>query len=860
MPTTYNGIGTHYYGRKHKKSRRAVCQQCGHAAELTSYETRLWFVFVFIPVIPLGRKHISDQCGVCSRHFVAPAKQWETSRQAQTAAAMEHFRKEQSEEAALEVHGTLIAFQQHEEAEQFRTSMLERFPEKPLLRAGLASHLETSGLPAEAAALWDDAYQLDPELPEARVGIAQRRMREGKLDEARELLSFLEQPGAEQQYSIDPLFDLAGYLQHGGQHEETLEVMQGLLTAYPQMASDHAIRKFIIKSEKALRRQESILPEVQHSLGKLFSSQYSSSQRWALGLTVAAILAAIGLAINNEYIRRHQPLTVINATGVAATVQVDDLPPVTIVGKQVISVAEGTRKIRISGPVDEQHELNVESSFWKRWSATPVWIVNVGGEAIIADMSVHYAVNPREPTVNMLVDPLIVRSHVDYLFEEPPDSMSVGSDRAVVTKTVLSWVDVGNAENSALGGFYTLQEYNKPQAWIYAARKLARQPNDESLLKALSQATTPAQNPQFRKLLEAKLDHRPVSIPWHRAWQDLPDVSRDYDQTIAVYDAMLQAEPRNAHLLYLRGRFESDSETGLEYMQRSRAVDPDLSWPDYAIGYFEISRGNWEQGLGMFDSALQKGFSENDITAARHLALLALRRLDEAETMHREHLQESPASLPAAAMLAEVLILSDRIDEAQQVVAQSVNSYRQQTQGRFPEAVFGTDALMAYYKGDLTASVQEAAKTDAMDMIRRMILIEQGNMEESVNSYQPPVEPDARWMPLLCSIGFYANGDRSSAEIWYRKSVEAFEALGPRYSAVTEILKAPEVTAEVVEKFRTLMETPQEKAIVLTSLGLRADSAGIRRRCFDEANSFLVRRHPPNGLLKKVQQESDPAP
>src|SRR6185503_4471094 len=67
MPTTYNGIGLHYYGKKNVQKRSAPCPHCGNAVELISYDTRLWFVVVFIPVIPLKRKRIVDYCPACTR-------------------------------------------------------------------------------------------------------------------------------------------------------------------------------------------------------------------------------------------------------------------------------------------------------------------------------------------------------------------------------------------------------------------------------------------------------------------------------------------------------------------------------------------------------------------------------------------------------------------------------------------------------------------------------------------------------------------------------------------------------------------------------------------------------------------------
>src|SRR5262245_29724763 len=124
MPTTVNGIGTHYYGRKNITKRPGPCPFCGRGVELTSYDTRLWFVVVFIPIIPLGRKRIIDQCASCRRHYVVEMQKWETAKQLEISGAQEEFRKNPTPEGALAVHAQLLKYHQRTEAAQFREEML----------------------------------------------------------------------------------------------------------------------------------------------------------------------------------------------------------------------------------------------------------------------------------------------------------------------------------------------------------------------------------------------------------------------------------------------------------------------------------------------------------------------------------------------------------------------------------------------------------------------------------------------------------------------------------------------------------------------------------------------------------------
>src|SRR4051812_3992651 len=68
MPQIVNGCGTWYYGKKNLQSYEGRCRACSRIATLTSYDTRLYVVFVMIPIIPLGKKRIIEQCGACTRH------------------------------------------------------------------------------------------------------------------------------------------------------------------------------------------------------------------------------------------------------------------------------------------------------------------------------------------------------------------------------------------------------------------------------------------------------------------------------------------------------------------------------------------------------------------------------------------------------------------------------------------------------------------------------------------------------------------------------------------------------------------------------------------------------------------------
>src|SRR4051794_7613583 len=76
MPHVVNGCGTWYYGKKNLDQYQGECQSCHRVTTLTSYDTRLYVVVVFVPIIPLGAKRIIEQCAACSRDRAMPLGDW----------------------------------------------------------------------------------------------------------------------------------------------------------------------------------------------------------------------------------------------------------------------------------------------------------------------------------------------------------------------------------------------------------------------------------------------------------------------------------------------------------------------------------------------------------------------------------------------------------------------------------------------------------------------------------------------------------------------------------------------------------------------------------------------------------------
>ncbi len=854
MPTTYNGIGTHYYGKRNRSVRTAACRSCHRVVELVSYDTRLWFVVVFIPLIPLGRKRILDQCPACSRHFVAKADVYEEAKQLQTSGSLDRFRREPTPEIALEAHGNLLAFHEHEQAAEFRASVLGRFPGHAGLRASLAAHMREVAAYDEAANLYEAAYELDPDLPEARIGVAQSKMALGELDEARRLLDFLEVPGSGQHYPLGLLDVLSTYYQRQGRHEEALALGEHLLRELPEAGHQHAFRTFIRKSEKALGHATSILPQRRHSFRGLFraeGSPYSVGQRRLATVGLGLVILAAGLLLNNEYIRRHRTIRVVNATGQPVQITVDDAPSQSVGAEGSLVVGEGTHRIRVAGPVDETLNVDLRAGFLDRWTHKPVWVLNPGGDAVIEEATLFYAPNPPPSTRRWIVgQSFLAFRHVDYAFETPPDKLQVEKSSAQLEKTALRTIS-----GQDVGAFSAELQGNRAGALTFAERRLSRNPEGGELLKAYTREllTHPKETPRLESFLKSKLDRRPLSVEWHRAYQTAAE-SRGHEAELpALYDRFLATDPRNGALIYLRGRIDPDLTRRDDYYRRSIAADPKLGWPWMALGGRAEAVADWDECLRCVRKAEALNLKDDRLTAMSHVARLGKGEASGLAVDYRARLAADPFDPTAIVLLADALAASDQADQIEPAVA--AWEARLPMEARVPLGPL-VRAFALYEAGKPQASLDFCQNHQQLQdsIVRAHALLAVGRTKEVAE--EPAFEQlrNDPWFTLSVSLAFALEGRAEEAKSWRERAVKKLESLVP------EARKAGQVIASDVpiplEKFDRLLLPSKDIALLLAVMGERFPER--RAEYHAAASRFNLQRGPPYLLVQRALSAKPP--
>src|SRR4051812_6425515 len=233
MPHVYNGCGTWYYGKGNRLQYTGTCRSCNRLGTLSAYDTRLWFVLVMVPIIPLARKRIIDDCPSCRRHAAMPLDDWRRAQRRAEEAIAAYRAKPRDAELAKEALRACVSHR-HLDAFQSLAPEIERnLPDDAKLLCFLSSAHQMFSHTADEERLLRRALDLDDD-DEISEALAQNLLTQGKPDEAAEYLQHIIDDGIPDR--VGHLYALAQGYQIKGQHEQALDMFEKCEQINPMIA------------------------------------------------------------------------------------------------------------------------------------------------------------------------------------------------------------------------------------------------------------------------------------------------------------------------------------------------------------------------------------------------------------------------------------------------------------------------------------------------------------------------------------------------------------------------------------------------------------------------------------------------
>lgn len=800
MPGTINGIGTTYYNKKNVEKYEGICEKCGKRGVLKSYEARLWFVFFFIPIIPLAKKMILDYCGKCTNHRVIPLDEWNRIK---TDTISEDQAQVQADpdnpEAALKMYSNLRTFGKHEESDQLASELEKKFHDHPGIQLYLGECYEQDGMVEEADKCFERALKAAPDNTAARRAVAIACIEKNDLARASELLSFMRYNDSQ----TDPwvLFSLATAYQKNNRHTEALTYFETIARVFPDIArTNKDFRKAVQESEKEVGQTQTILPK----------RQFASSKKLKRAALVVMALTAL-FFIATWYLSTHQPLHVINQLPAGATITIPGQDPFIISPgeRKLLKVPEGIYDVNIQvekNPSDVV-AVDISNKWYERFFINKVFILNVGKGAVILWEETTYSENPQpnDPyKFHMYVgESFITTKKANFTFEPFPETISLDNGKPELR----SRVDVFAVMPSIMPSLLLKENIPVQKILTYIEAHLAITHEDENLLSNylllshINKETTRA-----RVFLEKNLHQRPVWVEWHRFYQTICQLNNQAGKLIDRYDDMIQKEPDNSALLYLRGRIEPNLQKAIELYDRAIDKDKNNSYPYFARAFYLAGKGELTAARQLCATASRLNPNSSRMNQVFYQLRFALKEYDALEKESISVLSMNPIDWGQLLRLLEIRVAKGDNAGAAKALQDFQRALSKETPQDPYQLNLKSKMKFAYLKGDFNAIVKDAAALQDESLRRENLKIAYLNLGKMEEAEKLPgiKEFSDGYTCLIYWWGWLQKGNNSKASQWLQLAAEKFQASDLEEKTVGELLKEKKPAKNLVNRLEDL--------------------------------------------------------
>jgi tetratricopeptide (TPR) repeat protein len=813
MPQVVNGIGTWYYGRSNSHTIRSRCEFCNGVTELTSYDTTLYFVIVFIPIIPLGKKRILDACKACQKHRYVSLQEWEQMKKEQMTATLSELAASPNDPDALSAAlATATKFQDPELFDRI-AGFARTETENPKLQLLLGETCGYFGRREEADEAFAHAIRNQP-TPEVYKPAAMNALRMGEPERATELLSYIFK---------EKVKDDLGYIQvvidsyqAAGKHTEALALMDKRDEAFPELADDPGLDKARRQSKKYESSGKRL-----NTVNLIENRSYGSSPGASWGAKLSKFMFPLlligGLIAYTAYswhLSRHAPVWLVNGTMQPYAISVNG-STTTVPGLQArkIEVAEG--ELAISAPGHEPITHRLSRGFWARPFDRSVTAINPDRVAVLSEEQTTYSSNPpvNPPPKITFGQAVFTMARADYQFEPFPATISMKRNQSITKSRIHQLPTLEPGQYLVLATDPMFGNQANPGLLL----KLADAFPEEGLYWNAAINLLPPET--YEPVLKKGLSARPLRVECHRAYQTSIERTRPGFDLVPEY-RQLHDELNSAESKYLLARVLPDAE-GVTLMREAAERVPASPHAAYSLSFRAMALGRFDEAVKWARQAFESN-PRNTVYRERYLEALWAN-------------EDYPTVREVAAQSQVGLRRSSEIDQYRAAVMENNGEIKQQVRraaelARMQRGLGGPplpfDIAEAVVRGDrtkylaLTAAANE--NQPPANLVIRALLESKPDAAVAVLSQAPSAGRDVALKGLI-SLAYGNAGDATKAEDWARRMAEDLAKQGRSEREVAAWLTGKKGDAKVL--LEALLHPEDKRVVLLVAAGRFPDHA-----------------------------------
>ncbi len=625
MPYTLNGVGTHYYGRRNVSQTQGVCSACGRSATLTSYETRECFCVLFVPLIPLRRWRILDQCSSCRRHRRLPLADFQHELEMRVAPLRDALARAPRDPAAhARLVGELWSLHMTTEAAAAGEAALAAVPADADLLLMVGSLTAARGDSVRAQPLLDRAVELAPTSGPAHAARGRNLLRLGRNSEAATELGTAVRLEPQDLQSLRGMAQALTAEQRWG---EGLQAFERLIAARPEAGEERWIRAQMAQCKRGLGYPLSA--EERRAARKWwpFGGRTAAVPAPAAGRGkrvlvllggVSAVLVVVVLA-TAWWNRAHVDVYLDNGTGKTLTARVDDrtipLPATDGPIKITLSPGDHALAVRAAGGQElESFRATIPADdLFDALDGKRFYVYNVDTRRVYEREQLGYAANAAEQTYRSTLvglERFFEQRDVDFVFEPAPKEISVDSGSKTTQRTAFNRTNLTLNELAVA----LFRDGHPDRAETALRRALRDDPCARQVRGNLISLLQSRQAEALESEARAWVTECPDDpIEPHRALQEAEIALGKRQRAIEEYGRRLAERPSDATAHYLYGRLLEDPELSLPHHREALRLDPKLVWAHVALAYDLLALERNREAYVELEQAMQLPDHDNAI-------------------------------------------------------------------------------------------------------------------------------------------------------------------------------------------------------------------------------------------------------